>query len=164
MDFGERWRQSPLADSGQLADASTDGGVGESRPTERLAIWSLLCSIVGFVVGLAAVAGIVLGFKARARIIRAEGAIKGERLALAGIITGFGALIFLVTVVLVAVLVSRSTGQSADAALAQRQLVPASLYPSGFVGQGPATKVTEASYFSGWGGTPPSAGQMPWHD
>jgi len=124
----------------------------DDRPTERLAIWSLLCSIIGFVTGLAAVAGIVLGFKARARIIRAEGATKGEGLALAGIITGFGALIFLVAIALVIALVPHSTGQSADAALAQRQLIPASGYPSRFVGQGPGTEWTQTSYFSGWGG------------
>ncbi len=156
MYSGARWRPSPQSDDWpgarrQPSDAPTDGK-RDGRPTERLAIWSLLCSIIGFVAGFAAVAGIVLGFKARARIIRAEGATKGEGLALAGIITGFGALIFLVALVLVLALVPHSTGQSVDAALAQRQLIPASGYPSRFVGQGSGTEMTQPSYFSGYGG------------
>ena len=87
------------------------------RPTERLAIWSLLCSIIGFAAftfGLAAIAGIVLGFKARARIIRAEGATKGMGLALAGIITGFGALIFLLALTLVELVPHGAVGANSD--------------------------------------------------
>ncbi len=87
------------------------------RPTERLAIWSLLCSIIGFAAftfGLAAIAGIVLGFKARARIIRAEGATKGVGLALAGIITGFGALIFLLALTLVELVPHGAVGANSD--------------------------------------------------
>jgi len=155
MHNGAKWHPSPQQDNwpavdGRPTDAPTDG-IRDGRPTERLAFWSLLCSIIGIVVGLAAVAGIVLGFKARARIIRAEGATKGERLALAGIITGFGALIFFVALALVIALIPHSPGQSTDAALAQRQLIPASGYPSRFVGQGPGTEITQASYLSGWG-------------
>ncbi len=95
-------------------------------------------------------AGIVLGFRARARIIRAEGATKGGRLALAGIITGFAVLAFLV-LVLVGALVPDTTAKSSDAALARRELIPASGYPNGFVDQGPGTAATQASYFSDWG-------------
>ncbi len=156
MDLGARSHPSPQSNDWpgerrQPSDAPADDKKDE-RPTERLAIWSLLCSIIGFVTGLAAVAGIVLGFKARAQIIRAEGATKGEGLALAGIITGFAALIFLVALVLVLALVPHSTVLSVDAGLAQRQLIPASGYPSLFVGQGPGTEMTSASYFSGYDG------------
>ncbi len=65
-----------------------------------MAIWSLVCSFVGIWFGPAAVAGIVLGFRARTRIVRAEGAIKGERLALAGIVVGFAALLFIAAVLI----------------------------------------------------------------
>ena len=156
MDLGAGRHPSPQSDGWpedrrQPSDAPT-GGRRDRRPTERLAIWSLVCSIIGIVAGLAAVAGIVLGFKARARIIRAEGATKGEGLALAGIITGFGAIVVLVAVALIVALVPHSTGQSVDSALAQRQLIPASAYPSRFVGQGPGTKMTQANYLAGFGG------------
>lgn len=61
-----------------------------------------------------AVAGIVLGFKARARIIRAEGATKGAGLALAGIIRGLGALIFLVALTLVELVPHGAVGAHSD--------------------------------------------------
>jgi hypothetical protein len=107
----------------------------------------LACSIIGFVFGLAAVAGIVLGFRARRNIIRA-GAVKGAQVALAGIIAGFGAIAFLTTLALVGAFGGHPTS---DAALAQSELILPSQYPHGFVGRGPGTNVTQASYFSSWG-------------
>ncbi len=112
-----------------------------------MAVLSLLFSVSGIWFGPAAVAGIVLGFKARTRIVRAEGATGDRRLALAGIIVGFGALTFFATVVLLVVLPHSAN----DKALAQRELIPASAYPRGFVGQGPGTDATQASYFASWG-------------
>jgi hypothetical protein len=123
-------------------------GPADRRPTERAAVWSLACSIIGFVFGLAAVAGIVLGFRARRNIIRAEGAVKGAQVALAGIIAGFGAIAFLTTLALVGAFGGHPTS---DAALAQSELILPSQYPHGFVGRGPGTNVTQASYFSSWG-------------
>ena len=145
-----RQSESPPEGPAPPVDAPPDGG-RDRRPTERLAIWSLLCSIVGLVGGIGAIAGIVLGFRARARIIRAEGAIRGGRLALAGIITGFAVLAYFALALVVA-LVPDSTPKSADAALARSQLIPAYAYPSGFVDEGPATKQAHASYFYGWDG------------
>src|SRR5271166_2263909 len=61
--------------------------------TEGLAIASLCCSLGGFLIGLAAIAGIVLGIQARSKIKRSGGALKGSGLALAGILVGIVALL-----------------------------------------------------------------------
>ncbi len=147
MDFGAEDRPSPKADNwpvgrGRPADGRTDA-MGDGRPTERLAIWSLLCSIFGFAAftfGLAAVAGIVLGFKARARIIRAEGATKGAGLALAGIITGFGALLFLVALTLVELVPHGAVGTHSDHAAC-------SAFERSAVASNPQVRSTELQIF-----------------
>jgi hypothetical protein len=60
--------------------------------TNGLAIASLICSCAGLFF-LPAIAGIVLGFVARAQIKRFNGAQRGDGLAVAGIIVGFGWLV-----------------------------------------------------------------------
>jgi hypothetical protein len=124
--------------------------MGRRRRTEPRAIWSLVCCLVGIFLVPFAVAGIVLGFKARSRIIRAEGATRGEGLAVAGIVVGFITVTLFVVVGLIVVI--GHSGPSGDAALAQRELVPASAYPRGFTGQGSGSEFHQASYFSGFAG------------
>jgi hypothetical protein len=68
------------------------------HPTDGLAIASLVTSLCGL-----SPVGIVLGFIARRRINRSEGARGGSGLALAGIITGFVGLVLTATVVSLAV-------------------------------------------------------------
>jgi hypothetical protein len=62
---------------------------------EGLAVGALVCGIIGALCGLAGVCGVViapvgigLGISARRRIARSNGALKGEGMALAGIILG----------------------------------------------------------------------------
>jgi hypothetical protein len=62
--------------------------------TNGLAIASLICSCAGLFF-LPAIPGIVLGFVARAQIKRSNGAQRGDGLAIAGIVVGFGWLVLL---------------------------------------------------------------------
>jgi hypothetical protein len=64
---------------------------GRATPakTNGLAIASLVCSCAGLFL-LPVIPGIVFGFVARAQISRSAGAQRGDGLALAGIIVGFG--------------------------------------------------------------------------
>ncbi len=57
--------------------------------TNGLAIASLVCSCAGLLV-LPLVVGVVLGFVARAQIKRSNGTQRGDGMAIAGIIIGFG--------------------------------------------------------------------------
>jgi hypothetical protein len=57
--------------------------------TNGLAIASLICSCVGLFF-LPIIPGIVLGFVARSQIRRSNGTQRGDGLAIAGIIIGFG--------------------------------------------------------------------------
>ena len=65
------------------------------RRTNGLAIASLICSCAG-VFFLPAILGVVFGFVARSQITRSSGLQKGDGLAIAGIIVGFGWLALLV--------------------------------------------------------------------
>jgi hypothetical protein len=72
--------------------------VPHQNPTDGLAIASLITSLCGL-----SPVGVVLGFVARRRINRSEGARGGGGLALAGIITGFAGLALTAVVVSLAV-------------------------------------------------------------
>jgi hypothetical protein len=66
------------------------GSGGVSAPkTNGLAIASLICSCAGLFF-LPVIPGIVLGFVARSQIRRSNGSQRGDGLAIAGIIIGFG--------------------------------------------------------------------------
>lgn len=57
--------------------------------SEGLAIASLVCSIAGILfIGVPAILGVIFGFVARSKILRSNGMLTGDGLALAGIITG----------------------------------------------------------------------------
>jgi hypothetical protein len=77
------------------------------RPTNGLAIASLVCSCVGIVPFLFVVPfllGVIFGFVSRSQIKRSHGAQGGGGLALAGIIVGFSIIgIFILLVTLLAV-------------------------------------------------------------
>ena len=113
--------------------------------TEPYAIASLSLSILGIVTVVGPVVGIVFGFIARSRIRRSEGRSKGKGLALAGIILGF---VDTAVVILLIVALASPSGPGGDQALAAREIVPASSYPSGFSGLGSDTGFVGASYFS----------------
>ena len=75
--------------------ASAPYGQLVQRRTNGLAIASLICSCAG-VFFLPAILGVAFGFVARSQITRSSGLQKGDGLAIAGIIVGFGWLALLV--------------------------------------------------------------------
>jgi hypothetical protein len=76
---------------GQYAPYGQGATYGRSaqRKTNRLAIASLICACAGLFF-LPAILGVVFGFVARSQINRSNGLQKGDGLAIAGIIVGFG--------------------------------------------------------------------------
>ena len=99
---------APVYGSGSAAPSSGAGPFGAGRPypqhgygtypvydaaiapkTNGLAVASLVCSCAGLFF-VPAIPGIVLGFVARAQIKRSGGGQRGDGLAVAGIIVGFG--------------------------------------------------------------------------
>jgi hypothetical protein len=96
---------SPYAYGGAIPPATA---WRQPRPTNGLAVASLVCSCVGivpFLFGLPCVLGIIFGFVSRNRIKRSNGTLGGDGLALAGIIVGFSLIgIFIIAVILIAAL------------------------------------------------------------
>jgi hypothetical protein len=88
------------------------------RPTNGLAVASLVCSCVGiipFLFGVPCILGVIFGFVSRSRIRRSNGTLGGEGLASAGIIVGFSLIgIFILLVVLLAIFgnIHNCTGNS----------------------------------------------------
>ncbi|WP_395741410.1 DUF4190 domain-containing protein [Prosthecobacter sp.] len=69
--------------------------VTQSRSTDRLAIISLVFSILGlFAFGIPALIGIITGHISRSRIRKQAGRLVGSGLALTGVILGYAALVF----------------------------------------------------------------------
>jgi Domain of unknown function (DUF4190) len=125
------------------------------------AVASLVCSLVGIIIGLSAILGIIFGFVARGRIKRSQGTTKGAGMASAGIIVGFVALAISVTI---AIVIGLSTTNSAnpssnsatgvspssiDIALARSEALAPSDYPSGWHAQGPSSTNPGLSFFAG---------------
>jgi Domain of unknown function (DUF4190) len=81
-------------------NAYTPYGVPAKR-TNGLAIASLVCSCVGFVLFVPALLGIIFGFVARSQIRQSGGTQGGDGLAIAGIIVGFAWIALLVMVAVV---------------------------------------------------------------
>jgi hypothetical protein len=96
--------QAPYAFGGQMPPATA---WAQPRPTNGLAVASLVCSCVGFIpflFGVPCVLGIIFGFVSRSRIRRSNGTLGGDGLALAGIIVGFSLIgIFIIAVILLAI-------------------------------------------------------------
>lgn len=72
----------------------TPAGYGYGYPsapsTDGMAIGAMICGIVGFFAcGIPSLVGLVLGFVSRGRIKRSAGRLRGNGMALTGIILGF---------------------------------------------------------------------------
>jgi prepilin-type processing-associated H-X9-DG protein len=111
-----------------MSTAAPDAPATEAR-TSRCAIASLVCGIVGpCTVGLASVAGIILGIVGLLKIKSNPAAMKGHGLAIAGIVvSGLGILILPVLGILAAILMpaifsAREAAYSAASANNVRQL------------------------------------------
>jgi Domain of unknown function (DUF4190) len=94
--YGQYPRQGQYPQQGQHLPQGfgTPQGLGAygqtvQQKTNGFAVASLVCSCAGLFF-LPAIAGVVFGFIARAQIKRSSGGQKGNGLALAGIIVGFG--------------------------------------------------------------------------
>jgi Domain of unknown function (DUF4190) len=65
-------------------------GQVEQKKTNGLAIAALICGCAGFLLFVPGILGIIFGFIARGQIKRSDGQQKGDGMAIAGIIVGFG--------------------------------------------------------------------------
>jgi hypothetical protein len=79
-DYAHYGAGNPYAPYGQVAQTKTNG----------LAIAALICGCAGFLLFIPGILGIIFGFIARGQIKRSNGRQKGDGMALAGIIVGFG--------------------------------------------------------------------------
>jgi hypothetical protein len=86
------------------------------QKTNGLAIASLICACAGLFL-LPAILGVVFGFVARTQIRRSNGLQKGDGLAIAGIIVGFGWLALLVLGIALSASTNNNTGVIGPAAL-----------------------------------------------
>jgi hypothetical protein len=72
--------------------------VGQTK-TNGLAIAALICGCAGFLFFIPGILGIIFGFVARGQIKRSNGRQKGDGMAIAGIIVGFGWVVLLVVTI-----------------------------------------------------------------
>jgi hypothetical protein len=100
--------QPPQYGAGYPAYGMQGGPTASGRPTNGLAVASLISSCVGiipFFFGLPCLLGVIFGFVARGQIKRTGGVQQGRGLATAGIIVGATLIVlFIVAVTLAAVL------------------------------------------------------------
>jgi Domain of unknown function (DUF4190) len=107
----------PQPASGYGQHRSYGAGTVESSKTNGLAIASLICSCAGLFF-LPVFAGIILGFVARSQIKRSNGMQRGDGLAIAGIIVGFGWLVLIALGLILDATNSNSSGAMSPATLA----------------------------------------------
>jgi hypothetical protein len=78
-----------------------------SRPTNGMAVASLVCACAGiipFLFGIPCVLGVIFGFVARSQIAKSHDTQQGGGMALAGIIVGFSLIgLFIVLVTIIAI-------------------------------------------------------------
>ena len=79
-DYAHYGAANPHAPYGRVVQTKTNG----------LAIAALICGCAGFLLFIPGILGIIFGFIARGQIKRSHGQQKGDGMALAGIIVGFG--------------------------------------------------------------------------
>jgi hypothetical protein len=92
--------------------ASYGGGAVAGQPEQdTMAIVSLILGILNFFCcGIIAPVALVLGFMSRAKIRNSGGALRGEGLALAGIILGAVGILELIVAIILAI-ISATAGQ-----------------------------------------------------
>ncbi len=134
------------SEGGDWPDLPAQGSSTFDGPprTDRLAVWSLVCSLAGFVTGLTAILGIVFGLVARHRIALSGGSTTGRRLAMSGILIGIAGIAWTIVVVEVAI----RAADDASINLAWSEVLPASAYPHGWTGQGQELANDYANYFT----------------
>jgi hypothetical protein len=91
-------------------------GPSVQQKTNGLAIASLICACAGLFL-IPAILGVVFGFVARTQIKRSNGLQKGDGLAIAGIIVGFGWLALLVLGIALGATTDNNNGVIGPAAL-----------------------------------------------
>jgi hypothetical protein len=92
------------------APGSPYGAPVVARRTNGLAVASLVCSIVGFILFFVpCILGIIFGFVARSQIRQSNGTQGGDGLALAGIIIGFVAVAVIAAIIVVAAVGTNNT-------------------------------------------------------
>lgn len=87
---GTRWTDARLDGQAPLPYPPPPASYPMNVKTNGLAVASLICSCAGyFTIGISAVVGVVLGYRARMQIRQSGGAEQGDGLAKAGIIVGY---------------------------------------------------------------------------
>ena len=135
-----------------------DGVPAAGGRTEPVAVASIWCSAIGIVLPPAAVAGVVFGCVGLRRITRSAPPAGGKSLATAGVVVGSLAavawIVLLVVLVQPSPVVTVQDGPPSATALAQREPITGSSYPSGWVGAGRGSGVQGMNYWSGLTGRP----------
>ena len=103
---------------GSCGKAMPQPSAAAEAKTCGLAIASLVLGILGFVSGLSAIPGLILGIMALSRINRSAGRLRGKGLATAGIITSSVALVMLFVIAVLAAMLMPAV---AGARLAERR-------------------------------------------
>jgi Domain of unknown function (DUF4190) len=106
LSFSAWEPQSAEVGIGTESSASLPGrssvGAQAQRPSNGMAIASLVLGVLGLVIGLLSILAIVFGYTARRNIERANGARSGSGLAVAGITLGWiGLALWLIGIVLI---------------------------------------------------------------
>jgi Domain of unknown function (DUF4190) len=113
--YGQYAASSQYTPYGQGASAYAYGPSVQQK-TNGLAIASLICACAGLFL-IPAILGVVFGFVARTQIKRSNGLQKGDGLAIAGIIVGFGWLALLVLGIALGASTDNNNGVIGPAAL-----------------------------------------------
>ncbi|HSZ37185.1 MAG TPA: DUF4190 domain-containing protein, partial [Acidimicrobiales bacterium] len=120
---------------------------GSRIKRDRLAAWSLVCSIAGCVTLVLGLVGIVLGTLARRRLVRDIGRPEDIKLATAGIVVGALSIVVFFGGLLLIGLASPPS-ESPAVALAHQALMTSSDYPHGWQDQGAGSGTYNASFFN----------------
>lgn len=99
----------PYPSSAHALYSTYGGGAAATPKTNGLAVASLICSCAGLFF-LPIFPGIILGFVAHSQIKRSNGMQRGDGLAIAGIIVGFGWLVLIALGLILNATSSNSSG------------------------------------------------------
>jgi hypothetical protein len=142
------FRTSPAGDQSPSVSAAVGAGAHATpRKRDRGSVWSLVCSIAGLALGLPAIVGIILGFRARKRVRTTGGAARDVNLATAGIVVGIWAVVVWVSVTILTQVTS-SPPTTSSSGLAHQALLQPSDYQKGWRDQGSGSGTFEASFFN----------------
>lgn len=105
---GGPWPSAPPL-AGSYGTSGYGGGV-----TNSLAIASLVCGILGFVICVTSIPAVIMGHIARRQIRDSNGTQEGNGMALAGMITGYVVIGCVIAYIIVVVIVAANSSNDPD--------------------------------------------------